>query len=149
MRAAHEDLPAAGRVARTCRAVRARNRHSADAFEEGLVPGPVEHTFRLHGVFHECRRHEVRSRRHRYANLEVVVADLALPTHHEQLDAAAIQTNIQLALLRHADDRRRVLPTLKTNLDDVLGVERKMMADGNATPGADREVAAFTFGLHG
>ncbi len=40
-------------------------------------------------------------------------------------------------------NRRGVLPSLKTNLDHVFGIQREMMADGNSALRADRQVARF------
>ena len=155
-RAAHEDLPAACRIARTCCA--RTDRQSTHCRHLRRKPGPrlVDHAFRLDGILHKRCRNQVRSRRHRNASLEAIVQravnvatlNLIRPADREPRDPAAVETNIQLALLGHADNRRGVLPSLQTNLDDVLGVQRKVMADSDSAARSDRQVAALAFVLY-
>src|SRR5262249_40571865 len=65
-----------------------------------------------------------------------------------RLDPLSIDENIQLVTLHHTEDVRRVFAALQTNLDDVFGVERKVMADRDSPTRPDRQIVAFAFGLN-
>jgi hypothetical protein len=74
---------------------------------------------------------------------------VSVAAHAEHFDPAAVDADIQLALLGRAKNRRRILTSLQPHLDHVFGVQRKVMVDGDAAARSNRQVAALAFGLHG
>ena len=65
----------------------------------------------------------------------------------EPLQAHAVETEVELVRLAHADDVVVLLPP-QQHLDRVLGVERKVIANQRAALRTERQVVADAFVLH-
>src|SRR5207247_5634328 len=68
---------------------------------------------------------------------------LGSASHGEPLQQLAIEPNVELLRPPNAFEVILILP-LQTNFDQVLAVDRKVVANGDAAPGSEREIFALT-----
>ena len=125
----------------------------------------MREAFRFPQLPHEVHAHYARTRLHRNANLQPGVSrklhvgfplgirnDVAIErrgrglspgftTHLQQSDALAIEAHFQLMREPHADEIFVKLP-LQLDPDDVLAVQREMVAHREAAARAERQIVA-------
>ena len=81
------------------------------------------------------------------AKFSGVVIPFASPPTVNRFEQRAVETEIELMPLAHADDVV-VLLAPQQDLDRVFGVERKVIANQRAAPRAERQVVAEALVLH-
>ena len=72
---------------------------------------------------------------------------LRFAAHREPLETHAVQPDVDLVRLAHADDVV-VLLAPEQNLDGVLGIQREVVANQRAALRSERQVVAHLIVLH-